>query len=78
MSRDPGEVALLWSAGAAAFFEGKDDPNIAVLHVTANDGQYWDGEEKVTNIALALAYWNPWRAYNEFLAAYHSVQGLLE
>ena len=42
MSRDRTEVERLWNPGAAAFFEGKDDPNLAVLHFYVAEGQYWD------------------------------------
>lgn len=55
VSRDPGEVALLWSPGAAAFFDGKDDPNVAVLHVSAADGQYWDAPSGRLGSLLAMA-----------------------
>jgi general stress protein 26 len=55
VSRDPGEVALLWSAGAAAYFDGKDDPNVAVLHVTATDGEYWDAPSGRLGSLLSMA-----------------------
>lgn len=55
VSREPGEVALLWSAGAAAYFDGKDDPNIAVVHVTATDGEYWDSPSGRLGSLLSLA-----------------------
>jgi general stress protein 26 len=55
ISGDPGEIALLWSPGAAAFFDGKDDPNISVLHVTATDGQYWDSPSGRLGSLLAMA-----------------------
>ena len=55
VSRDPGEVALLWNAGAAAYFDGKDDPNIAVLHVTATDGEYWDAPSGRLGSLLSMA-----------------------
>jgi general stress protein 26 len=42
MSRDRTEVERLWNPGAAAFFEGKDDPHLAVLHFQVSEGQYWD------------------------------------
>ena len=42
VSRDRGEIDRLWNPGASAFFEGKDDPNIAAMHFEVSDGQYWD------------------------------------
>lgn len=54
-SREPGEVALLWSPAASAYFDGADDPNIAVVHVSATDGQYWDAPSGRLGTLLALA-----------------------
>ena len=42
VTRDRAEIERLWNPGAAAFFAGKDDPNLAVLHFNVTDGQYWD------------------------------------
>jgi general stress protein 26 len=42
VSRDRTEVERLWNPGAALFFEGKDDPKLAVLHFQVGGGQYWD------------------------------------
>lgn len=55
VSRDPGEIALLWSPAAGAFFDGENDPSIAVLHVTATDGQYWDSPSGRLGTLFALA-----------------------
>jgi general stress protein 26 len=43
VSADPAEVDRLWTAAAAAFFTGPDDPNIRVLQVDVTEGQWWDG-----------------------------------
>ncbi|MBI5090592.1 MAG: pyridoxamine 5'-phosphate oxidase family protein [Actinobacteria bacterium] len=43
VSADPAEVERLWTAPAAAFFTGPEDPNIRVLQVEVTDGQWWDG-----------------------------------
>ena len=40
---DRSRTAQLWSAGAAAYFDGKDDPLVRVLDVTVGYGEYWDG-----------------------------------
>lgn len=42
MTEDRAEIERLWNPGAAAFFEGKDDPNLAVLRFDVSDGQFWD------------------------------------
>jgi general stress protein 26 len=43
VSADPAEVERLWTAPAAAFFTGPDDPNVRVLQIDVTDGQWWDG-----------------------------------
>ena len=41
-STDRALIDDLWSAPAAAYFDGgKDDPNITVLGVRVGDGEYW-------------------------------------
>jgi len=45
LSRDAAEIERLWNPFAGAFFEGKDDPNLAVLHFNVSDGQYWDSPQ---------------------------------
>ena len=40
---DTGLVARLYNPEAAAFFDGKDDPNARVLEVTVAYGEWWDG-----------------------------------
>lgn len=43
LSDDSAEIDRLWNPAAAAFFDGKDDPNLAVLHFDVDEGEYWDG-----------------------------------
>ncbi len=43
LSDDRAEIDRLWNPGAAAFFDGKDDPHVAVLHFDVDEGEYWDG-----------------------------------
>jgi len=40
---DPATAKRLWNPGAAGFFEGPDDPNIRILEVGVETGEYWDG-----------------------------------
>ena len=35
-------IERLWNPGAAAFFDGKDDPIIGVLAFDASGGEFWD------------------------------------
>ena len=40
---DRARVAELWNPGAAAWFDGEDDPQVRVLDVTVAYGEHWDG-----------------------------------
>jgi general stress protein 26 len=42
ITRDRGEIDRLWNPAASAFFEGQDDPNLAVMHFDVADGEFWD------------------------------------
>jgi len=42
MSSDRAVIDRLWNPFAGAFFDGKDDPNLAVLFFDVTEGQYWD------------------------------------
>lgn len=35
-------IEQLWNPWASAFFEGPDDPDVAVLGVTVTGGEFWD------------------------------------
>lgn len=41
MTTERAEIDRYWNPGAAAFFDGKDDTNLAVLHFDVSDGEYW-------------------------------------
>lgn len=40
-SADRARIDQLWTAPAAAYFDGVDDPNIRVLTVNVSTGSYW-------------------------------------
>ena len=40
---DRPRTRALWNPGAAAYFDGQDDPKVRVLDVTVDYGEYWDG-----------------------------------
>lgn len=40
---DREELKRLWSPSARAWFDGPDDPELAVLHFDVSDGHYWEG-----------------------------------
>ena len=37
----------LWDAGAGAFWDGPDDPDVRVIEVTPHDAQFWEGPHGV-------------------------------
>lgn len=41
VSRDRAEAERLWNPAASAYFEGPDDPKLAVLNFDATEGSYW-------------------------------------
>lgn len=45
ISRDRAKIDELWSEPCKIYFpKGKDDPDLALIRVTANEGEYWDNE----------------------------------
>jgi general stress protein 26 len=55
VSHDRGEIERLWNPAASAFFEGQDDPNLAVLHFDVMEGEYWDSPSGRLGSLIALA-----------------------
>lgn len=51
---DGREIERLWNPAARAFFDGPDDPDVAVLHFDVSDGEYWDGPSGRLGRAVAL------------------------
>jgi general stress protein 26 len=53
--RDPAKAKELWSPIAKAWFDGPEDPNLALLKVTPTHGRYWDTTHgKLVSTALIL------------------------
>ena len=53
MVTDRAKIKELWSEGLRGWFpKGSDDPNIALLHVTIDRGEFWD----TPNATLLRAY----------------------
>jgi general stress protein 26 len=40
--RDRRKLDELWSEGFRVWFNGKDDPNLVLLRLVPNSGEYWD------------------------------------
>ena len=52
---DRQRIADLWNPGAAAYFEGEDDPSVRELQVTVEYGEYWDAPSGRLGSVLQLA-----------------------
>lgn len=52
---DRARIAELWNPGAAAYFEGPEDPQVRVLDVDVAYGEYWDGPHGRVGALLQLA-----------------------
>lgn len=62
--RDRAKIEQLWSPAMKIFFpEGKDDPNLCLIRVSAEGGEYWDGPGtvigKLAYLATAAVTGNP-------------------
>jgi general stress protein 26 len=52
--RDRDAVARLWNPAAEAFFEGPDDPAVAVLECEVFDGEWWDAPGSKLGMAVSF------------------------
>lgn len=53
VTTDTAQIDRLWNPGAAAFFDGKDDPTIGVLRFDVSAGEYWDSPSGRLGSAIA-------------------------
>ena len=54
--KDRAKIDELWNTGAQAWFSGgKDDPNVALLKVTAHTAEYWASDEPTPLVLLKYA-----------------------
>lgn len=51
---DRADVERLWNPAAAAYFDGKDDPALAVLRYEVSGGEFWDAPSGRLGAAIAL------------------------
>ena len=52
--KDRAKIDELWNTGAQAWFEGgKDDPNVALLKVTAHTAEYWATDKPTPAVLLS-------------------------
>jgi general stress protein 26 len=54
--RDRAKIEELWNPAYKAWFpEGLDDPDLALIKVSAEKGEYWDGQTSVVAHLVGLA-----------------------
>jgi general stress protein 26 len=53
LTLDHDEIERLWNPAAAAYFDGPDDPGIAVLRFEVDGGEYWDAPSGRIGSAIA-------------------------
>lgn len=51
---DAAEIVRLWTPAARAWFDGPDDPDVAVVHFDVSDGEFWEGPGGRVGRAVAL------------------------
>jgi general stress protein 26 len=54
ITKDRSLIDRLWNPAAAASFDGKDDPAVAVLELTATGGEWWDGPSSKVGQVLSI------------------------
>jgi general stress protein 26 len=55
VTSDRAEIERYWNPGASAFFDGKDDPNLAVLYFDVDGGEYWTAPSGRIGSLIAMA-----------------------
>ncbi len=55
LSQDRARIAELWNVGAASWFDGQDDPQVRVLSITVDHGEFWDGPSGRVGQLLQMA-----------------------
>ena len=51
---DRDEIERLWNPGAAAYFDGQDDPAIGVLRFEVAGGEFWDSPSGRIGAAISM------------------------
>ncbi len=55
LERDREHIHQVWRESFRAWFQGKDDPNIVLIHLRPSEAEYWDSSG-VKGVKLALQY----------------------
>ncbi|WP_421853224.1 pyridoxamine 5'-phosphate oxidase family protein [Novosphingobium sp.] len=57
LDSDPAVIDRLWNAHVAAWYEGKDDPKLALLRLEADEAEIWlDGSSLIASIKVLLGH----------------------
>lgn len=54
-TNDRERIAELWNVGASSYFDGKDDPQVRILEVTVNYGEWWESPSGRLGRVVTLA-----------------------
>lgn len=52
---DPSLVQTLWKPADKAFWTDANDPNIRIIRVTPDNGEFWEGEGFISNFVKMIA-----------------------
>lgn len=68
LDTDPAVIDRLWNPHVAAWYEGRNDPKLALLRLDADDAEIWlDGSSLIAGIKTLLGY-DPKRDYADKVA----------
>ncbi|WP_421837444.1 pyridoxamine 5'-phosphate oxidase family protein [Novosphingobium sp.] len=57
LDSDPAAIDRLWNAHVAAWYQGKDDPKLALLRLDADEAEIWlDGSSLIASIKILLGH----------------------
>ena len=54
LSTEDALIDRLWNPIAGVYFDGRDDPDIAVLEIAATGGEWWDGPSSKVGQAIDM------------------------
>lgn len=55
VSHDKAKIDELWNAWVEPWFEDKDDPKVALIHVEADSAEYWSNDKPRVATAIKMA-----------------------
>lgn len=52
--RDRGKIRELWKPVHKAFFDGPEDPKLALLRITPEEAEYWDSPSNIVTQTISM------------------------